>query len=91
MGELIPVTSGLVAGILLGWSSRRRSWIVWLAVAVVLGVFATVVTGEWRSSWGFVLVDIPLVALFAAAGFKLARWLAARGMVAEEGTGRQCI
>lgn len=92
MGELIPITSGLVAGVLLGWSSRRRSWEVWLAVSVALGVLATLVTGEWRTSWGFVLVDIPLVALCAVAGFRLARWLAsraARGAVAEEGAGRE--
>jgi hypothetical protein len=92
MGELIPITSGLIAGVLLGWSSRRRSWRVWLAVAVVLGVLATVVTGEWMTSWGFLLVDIPLVAVCAAAGFRLARWLAARAarrVVAEQGGGRE--
>ena len=49
---------------------------MWLAVAIVLGVLATLVTGEWSTSWGFVLVDIPLVALCAAAGFSLARWQA---------------
>lgn len=73
MGELVPIASGLVAGLLLGWTAAgRRPW-VWLAVAVGLGLLATVVTGEWRVSWAFVLFDIPLVALSAASGFLLAR------------------
>jgi hypothetical protein len=36
---------------------------VGIVLAVVLGVCATVVTGEFKLSWEYVLVDIPLVAL----------------------------
>jgi hypothetical protein len=38
-----------------------------------LGVLATVVTGEFRTSWEYVLFDIPLVAISAALG-----WIAGR-------------
>ena len=67
MNELLPVTAGLVVGVVLGGvTAGRRPW-VWLAASVVLGVAATVLTGEWKVSWAYLLVDIPLVALSAAA------------------------
>ena len=73
MNELLPVTAGLVVGVVLGGvTAGRRPW-VWLAASVVLGVAATVLTGEWKVSWAYLLVDIPLVALSAAAGYLLSR------------------
>jgi hypothetical protein len=47
--------------------------ILGLAFSVVAGVLATVVSGEWRVSWAFLLIDIPLVAVSAVAGDLLSR------------------
>ena len=40
-----------------------------LLLSVVAGVLSTVMSGEWRISWAFLLVDIPLVAGCAVIGF----------------------
>ena len=42
-------------------------------MAVVLGVLATVVTGEFKTSWAYLLVDIPLVAIAAIVGLLAGR------------------
>jgi hypothetical protein len=52
---------------------------LWLPIgaglATVLGLLATVVTGEFKTSWGYLLFDIPLVAFAAFLGFLSARHL----------------
>jgi hypothetical protein len=52
---------------------------LWLPIgaglAIVLGLLATVVTGEFKTSWGYLLFDIPLVAFAAFLGFLSARHL----------------
>jgi len=73
MNEIFPMAAGLVCGVLLGTLTARRRIVVGLAVSVVAGVLATVVSGEWRISWAFLLIDIPLVAVFAACGVVLSR------------------
>lgn len=65
--ELVPIASGLLLGSLLGLLHPSLRWRVGLIMAIALGVLATVVSGEFRLSWAFLLVDIPLVALSAAA------------------------
>jgi hypothetical protein len=42
-----------------------------------------VLSGEWRVSWAFLLIDIPLVAACAAIGF-----LASRAVVLRRSTGQ---
>ena len=76
MNELFPILSGLVAGALV--AVIRPSLRVWvgLLLAVALGTLATVVSGEFRVSWGFLLIDIPQVAVAAALGFLALRRLA---------------
>jgi hypothetical protein len=66
--EVFPVVAGLVCGGLVGVTAGR--WRLWqvVVVAVGLGSAATVLTGEWRISWLFLLVDVPLVAVCAVAG-----------------------
>ena len=66
--ELLPIASGFVAGSLLGLIRPSLRLPVGTALAVVLGVLATVVSGEFRVSWAYLLIDIPLVALAAVAG-----------------------
>jgi hypothetical protein len=66
--EIVPIVSGLLLGALLGWiepASRKR---IGLPMALALGFLATVVSGEFRVSWGFLLVDIPLVAVSVLVG-----------------------
>lgn len=73
MEELLPVLSGLCVGGLLGFF--RPATRLWLAIvlAIVLGFLATVISGEYEISWGFLLIDIPLVAISTAIGLLVVR------------------
>ena len=67
--EILPVLSGLALGALLGRlhpAIRKRTG---AALVLLLAFLATVASGEFRISWSFVLVDIPMVAVPACAGF----------------------
>ena len=78
MSELFPIAAGLLCGLLLGTLTARRRVVVGLAFSVVAGILATVVSGEWRISWAFLLIDIPLVAVSAVVGDLLSRKLVLR-------------
>jgi hypothetical protein len=73
MNELFPIASGLVVGSALTLiRPQMRLW-VGVAAAVVLGTLATIVSGEYKIGWEFLLIDIPLVAICAAAAFVTTR------------------
>jgi hypothetical protein len=76
--EFFPILSGLVCGVLLGCLTVRRPLLVGVLFSVVAGVLATVLAGEWRISWGFLLIDIPLVGMSAVVGDLLARGVVLR-------------
>jgi xanthosine utilization system XapX-like protein len=76
MEELIPLGSGLLLGCVLGLLRPSLRLPLGAVLAVVLGVMATVVTGESRISWSYVLIDIPLVAVSAVLGLLAGRRLA---------------
>jgi hypothetical protein len=78
MQEFVPLISGFAIGLAL--SAVRPPWRWWLGplLAVACGVGATVVTGEFTTSWGFLLVDIPLVGAAAACGSLVARGVVRR-------------
>jgi hypothetical protein len=71
MNELFPLACGILVGSVL--AIRRPERRLWLAVAlsIVLGFAATVVSGEFRIGWEYLLVDIPLVAVSSAAAYLL--------------------
>jgi hypothetical protein len=73
VNEIFPIAAGLLCGVLLGSLTARRRVLVGLTFSVVAGVLATVVSGEWRVSWAYLLVDIPLVAVSAVVGTLLSR------------------
>jgi len=75
MNELFPILSGLVVGTLIGFLRPRTRLAVGLVVSVVIGVTATVVSGESQLSWAYLLVDIPLVGLALVTAMLLtSRW-----------------
>ena len=65
MGELTEVFQvliGILIGTALGWVRPQiRLW-AGSALAILGGLLATVVSGEFRLSWAYLLIDIPLVA-----------------------------
>ena len=73
MQELVPLLSGFAVGVALGMVRPSLRLGAGAILAVTLGVLATVVTGEFRTSWAFVLIDIPLVGMAAAFGLIVAR------------------
>jgi hypothetical protein len=75
MNELFPIAAGLLCGLLLGSLTAKWKVYVGIAFSIVAGTLATIVSGEWRISWGFLLIDIPLVAISAVVGVLLSRRL----------------
>ena len=65
--ELLPVASGLVIGLILGLLRPSLRVPIGVVLIIAFGVLATVVSGEYLISWSFLLIDIPLVAVSAAA------------------------
>ena len=78
MNEFFPFAAGLAVGVGLGWLTPRVRFPLGILAAFVFGVLATIVSGEFRISWEFVLVDIPLVGLASAVGLTASRALRRR-------------
>jgi len=73
MDEVFPVVSGVVLGIVVaGIRPSLRLWIG-IPVSIVLGLAATVLSGEFEVGWEYLLIDMPLVAVSAGLSFTLAR------------------
>jgi len=73
MNELFPIVSGLILGSMLTLIRPQMRLTIAVGASVVLGTVATVVSGEYRIGWEFLLIDIPLVALCSAAAFVTVR------------------
>lgn len=70
MDELFPIGAGLIFGIVFTADFRiLRPWWVKAILVVVAGASATILSGEYVESWGFIVVDLGEVAL--------ATWIAA--------------
>jgi hypothetical protein len=76
MDEAFPIVAGLLLGFLFAQGYRWiRPWWIRTALILAAGVSATILSGEYRENWGFVLVDVGEVALVAWIGFVAARYL----------------
>jgi hypothetical protein len=67
MAEFLPIACGVLIGVLFGVLRPESRRIVCGLAALAAGVLATIVSGEYRLSWAFLLVDIPLVVVAAVA------------------------
>jgi hypothetical protein len=74
MNEIFPIVSGGVVGVGLALAAPRLRLPVAFAASLVLGLLATVISGEYKIAWEFLLVDIPLVAASAWVGYLVARY-----------------
>lgn len=75
MNELLPVASGIVLGAILAYRCPGLRLRIVSVLAILLGTIATVASGEFRVNWGYLLVDIALVAGSALASMRLAHKL----------------
>ena len=73
MSELVPLYSGAILGLLVGFVRPSQRAAVVAALSILLGIGASAVTGELSITWEYVLVDIPLVAASATVGMAVAR------------------
>ena len=71
--ELFPIACGLLTGALVGLLRPSLRLPIGAALAIGFGVAATVLSGEAKMSWGYVLVDIPLVVVSAGVANVLVR------------------
>jgi energy-converting hydrogenase Eha subunit E len=78
MSELVPLYSGALLGLLVGFVRPSQRVPVVAALSILLGIGASAVTGELSLTWEYVLVDIPLVAASATVGLAVARGIARR-------------
>jgi hypothetical protein len=84
MNEIFPVLYGCGGGFLCSFvSSLRWRFFCWLFFSAVFGIAATVVTGEWKVGWEFLLIDIPLVAASSFAVMVLRKEMTRRMRVSE--------
>ncbi|HEV2782356.1 MAG TPA: hypothetical protein VGX25_23435 [Actinophytocola sp.] len=78
MNEILPIVAGLLVGLLLGGLKPARRAPLGVTLAVVLGSLATIITGEYRIGWEFLLIDIPLVGVASVVSYLGARALRVR-------------
>ena len=78
MNEIFPVLAGVVVGLILGAVRPSLRLRIGIPLAVALGVTATVVSGELTIGWEYLLIDIPLVGMSAAATLTATRYLVRR-------------
>ena len=71
--ELIPVLSGILLGMAVGFSPSHRSIVVGSLLAVLCGFLATVISGEYQLSWAYAALDIAQALGAAFAAFILVR------------------
>ena len=67
MQEMLPITSGLILGVLLAVS--RLPVYLRVVLILILAAIATIVSGEFRLSWDFLFPDIAEIMVACAAGF----------------------
>jgi len=74
MGEIVPVVFGILLGALVVRFHGAAKAVVLACGSIVGAVAAGLINGELAESLGFLLVDIPIIAVVAVA----VAWMIAR-------------
>jgi hypothetical protein len=75
VNELLPVTSGIVLGAILTYFCPRLRLRIVTVPVILLGIIATVASGEFSVSWSYLLVDVAQAAGSALVSVMLAHKL----------------
>ena len=76
MHEIFPVVGGIAIGLLaLRIASARLRTAFVVVLSVILGVIATIISGEALVNWAFLLIDIPLVFGSALVAATVVPWV----------------
>jgi hypothetical protein len=76
--EALPVTGGLILGSIARYtynSTHRWSYVIGI---LIIALCATIASGEFRQSWGFLLDDMVIVSLSASSAFLLVGYASRR-------------
>jgi len=69
--EALPVIGGLVLGSIARFTYNRTHRWSYVMGILIIALCATIASGEFRQSWGFLLGDIAIVSLSASSAFLL--------------------
>jgi hypothetical protein len=76
MNELFPAFCGALIGLICARiDDVRRRTECWLLLSLVCGVAATIISGEFRRGWEYLLIDVPLAAVAAISVMTVLRQL----------------
>ncbi|MGH7049718.1 MAG: hypothetical protein ACREFJ_05060 [Acetobacteraceae bacterium] len=82
MDELVPVLLGIIFGAGAWLTSTGKTRVVLSVVAVLIsGAAATVASGEYLTSWIYLLLDFGEAAFGLAIGYAVAAWLLAPRLI----------
>jgi hypothetical protein len=73
--EIFPIACGLLLGSILGIRSTSEKLSSAAALTFFFGILATVISGEFRVSLAFLLIDVPTVALSSLSALVVTRRL----------------
>jgi hypothetical protein len=69
MHELFPLACGILVGSVLGFLRPAGRLRLAVLLSILLGFAATVLSGEFRIGWEYLLIDVPLVAVSTAGAY----------------------
>jgi hypothetical protein len=69
--EALPIAGGAIFGCLARYAYYNRRWWSYVAGVFVIALCATIASGEFRQSWGFLIDDVLIVTVSACGAFVL--------------------
>ena len=73
MDELFPVILGIVVGLFVGFVPRRLRAATLAVASVCAGAAATILSGEYATSYAYLLIDLSEAGVGCAMGLLFAR------------------
>lgn len=75
ISELVPIGGGAIVGGIARYASQRRYRWICAALIPLIALCATIGSGEFQLSWGFLVDDLLFTSCAALAGFLAAGWM----------------